>query len=84
MSDGGDRGGRSLSGVGRLVRVAGSCVGTEVHIVWYRLRVRFASIKSKVCILIAVHCTIFHDRKDVLRIGIDRSMWVTKVNIDIW
>ena len=58
--------------------------GKGNHISWFHLRVRVTSIKYKVLIWVAQYLTIFHDSYGAFKIGSSKTIWIARVNIDIW
>ena len=76
---------RSRSGFGRMVHGASCCVDVEArNVLWDCLSVRIASIRYMVCQWVGVYHTIFQDMRGLLRTGIDRSIWATRVIMESW
>ena len=68
-----------------MVHGASCCVDVEArNMLWDCLSVRIASIRYMVCQWVGVYHTIFQDMRGLLRTGIDRSIWATRVIMESW
>ena len=65
------------------ISVAQDYVVVEVnHILWYHLRARVVSIRCSFSRWVVAYFIVFHERRSVIRIGKDKSMWIVTVNIE--